>query len=106
MSHSDMTLFADITADLEIPNEGILSKVLYRDAQSRVVGFGFDTDQELSEHTAAVPVIVQVISGRFGFTVGEETTEIGPSSWVHLEASVPHSVVAREPSRLLLTMLP
>jgi quercetin dioxygenase-like cupin family protein len=102
---TDQTLLGDVTTSLEIPDEGVLSKVLYRDDKIRVVGFAFDTGQELTEHTAAVPVVIQVVSGRFEFTTGDQTTEIGPDSWVHLSASVPHSVVALEPSRLLLTLL-
>ena len=102
---TDQMLMSDVTESLEIPQEGILSKVLYRDDKIRVVGFAFDTGQELTEHTAAVPVVIQVVSGRFEFVAGVQTSEIGPDSWMHLEASVPHSVVALEPSRLLLTLL-
>ena len=102
---TDQTLLNDVTASLEIPDGGVLSKVLYRDDRIRVVGFAFDTGQELTEHTAAVPVVIQVVSGRFSFTSGEATDEIGPDSWMHLDAAVPHSVVALEPSRLLLTLL-
>ncbi len=105
MTDNGTTTLSDITTSLEIPEGGVLSKVLYRDDKIRVVGFAFDTDQELSEHTAAVPVVIQVISGRFEFTARDETNEITPSTWLHLEASVPHSVVALEPSRLLLTLL-
>lgn len=102
---TDQTLLGDVATSLEIPDEGVLSKVLYRDDKIRVVGFAFDTGQELTEHTAAVPVVIQVVSGRFEFTAGDQATEIGPDSWMHLIASVPHSVIALEPSRLLLTLL-
>jgi quercetin dioxygenase-like cupin family protein len=102
---ADQTLLSDVTTSLEIPEEGVLSKVLYRDDRIRVVGFAFDAGQELTEHTAAVPVVIQVISGRFRFDAEGETAEIGPDSWMHLEAAVPHSVVALEPSRLLLTLI-
>lgn len=95
----------DLASNLEIPDEGTLSKVLYSDDRIRVVGFAFDSGQELSEHTATVPVVVQVVSGRFRFDAGDESWEIGPSSWMHLDASVPHSVLALEPARLLLTLL-
>jgi quercetin dioxygenase-like cupin family protein len=102
---TDQTILNDLADILEIPDDGVLSKVLYRDDRIRVVGFAFDTGQELTEHTATVPVVIQVVSGRFLFTVGDTATEIGPVALMHLEASVPHSVVATEPSRLLLTLL-
>ena len=103
---TDQTLLSDLTESLEIPEEGVLSKVLYRDDRIRVVGFAFDTGQELTEHTATVPVVIQVVSGRFLFTTGDTTSEISTNSWMHLASSVAHSVVALEPSRLLLTLLP
>ena len=104
-SNTPVHVHLDLAMNLEIPDDGTLSKVLYTDDLIRVVGFAFDTDQELSEHTATIPVVVQVVSGRFRFDAEDESWEIGPSSWMHLDASVPHSVVALEPSRLLLTLL-
>jgi len=104
-SNTPVEVHTDLATNLEIPDEGTLSKVLHSDDLIRVVGFAFDTGQELSEHTATIPVVVQVVSGRFRFDVGDESWEIGPTSWMHLDASVPHSVVALEPSRLLLTLL-
>lgn len=98
-------IIPDVAMDLDIPNEGILSKVLYKDDTVRLVGFAFDAGQELTEHTAARPIIVQVISGSVDFVVDGETQRMGPASWCYLDASVPHSVLAIEPSRLLLTLL-
>ncbi|RLE12663.1 MAG: cupin [Actinobacteria bacterium] len=105
MTEIESTILSDIAESLAIPEDGVLSRVLFRDDDIRVVGFAFDTGQELTEHTAALPVIIQVLSGRFRFTAGDETSEIGSESWIHLEASAPHSLVALEPSRLLLTLL-
>ncbi len=104
-SNTPVDVHLDLATNLEIPDEGTLSKVLYSDDLIRVVGFAFDSGQELSEHTASIAAVVQVVSGRFRFDVGDDSWEIGPSSWMHLDASVPHSVVALEPSRLLLTLL-
>ncbi len=102
MSH---TVIEDLTGVLEIPTDGTLSKVLYKDAQIRVVGFAFDAGQELTEHTAAVPAILQVVSGRFKVTLGDDETVLGPQGWVHMDAHLQHAVEALEPSILLLTLL-
>ena len=99
------TVVPDVAAEVTVEPNGTLSRVLYNDDQIRLVAFAFDKGQELTEHTAAVPVVIQVVSGRFEFTVGDQTTEICSDSWMHLKASVPHSVIAVEPSRLLLTLL-
>jgi quercetin dioxygenase-like cupin family protein len=70
----------------------------------RVVVFAFDRGQELSEHAATTPAVVQVISGRLRITLDDVDHEIHPGSWVHMEAHVNHSVVALEPSVMLLTL--
>ncbi|GAB3410006.1 cupin domain-containing protein [Flindersiella endophytica] len=100
------TVIADLASELEIPREGTLSKVLYRDERLRVVGFAFDTDQELTEHSSALPVVIQVVRGRLALTLGDQKTEAVPESWVHLPARLPHTVHALEPTVMLLTMLP
>lgn len=102
---SEALHIADLFAEIEIPHEGTLSQVLHRDDDVRVVLFAFDAGQELSEHTASVPAIVQVISGHLRLTLGTDVVEARPGSWIHMPARLPHAVSAVEPSVMLLTML-
>ena len=99
------TVIADLAAELEIPQDGTLSRVLYKDDNIRLVLFGFDTDQELTEHTASMPAILQVIIGRARVGLDDQVTTIVPGGWVHMEAHLPHSVLALEPTVLLLTLV-
>lgn len=99
------TLIPDLPARAEVPENGTLSRVLHADDRVRLVLFAFDAGQELTEHTAGVPALLQVVSGCFRVTAGGDTFEIGTESWLRLDAHEPHSVLALEPSRLLLTML-
>ena len=99
------TVLHDITAEVEVPPEGTLSRVLYKDDQIRVVAFAFDAGQELTDHTAAVPAVLQVLTGRLRVTLGDDVGEVGPRSWIHLPANLSHAVVALEPSIMLLTLL-
>lgn len=100
------SIFTDIAAEVEIPQNGTLSRVLYKDERLRLVVFAFDVDQELTEHTASVPAVVQVVRGRLHVTLGSEEVTATPGSWIWMPASLPHSVRALEPSVMLLTMLP
>ncbi|MGC0400456.1 quercetin dioxygenase-like cupin family protein [Streptomyces sp. SAI-126] len=100
------TVITELTAELTVPEDGTLSRVLYRDDRLRVVGFAFAAGQELTEHTSALPVVIQVVSGRLDLVLGDEKTEATPGSWIHLPARLPHTVRATEPSVMLLTMLP
>lgn len=99
------TILADLVAELAIPDGGTLSRVLYRDDRARVVGFAFDAGQELTEHTSALPVVIQVVRGRLALTLDGEKTEATVATWIHLPARLPHDVRALEPTVMLLTML-
>lgn len=100
------TVIEDLAAELEIPPDGTLSRVLFRDDRLRVVGFAFAAGEELTEHTSALPVVIQVVRGRIELDVEDRTATLTAASWVHLPARMPHSVRAVEPSVMLLTMLP
>jgi quercetin dioxygenase-like cupin family protein len=100
------TVISDLADQLTVPEDGTLTRVLYRDDRLRVVGFAFAAGQELTEHTSALPVVIQVIRGRLDLVLGDEKTEALPGCWIHLPAGLPHSVRATEPTVMLLTMLP
>lgn len=99
------TFIADLTAEVEIPQNGTLSRVIYKDDQVRLVVFGFDTGQELSDHTARHTAIVQAVSGRLELSLDGDSVEIGPGSWVHMPPNLPHAVRALEPSVMVLSLL-
>lgn len=105
MSPMAHTLITDLPGRAEVPEQGTLSRVLHDDGLLRLVVFAFDAGQELTEHTASVPAVLQVVSGRFRVTTGGETFEMGPDAWLRLDAHEAHSLTAQEPSRLLLTMV-
>jgi quercetin dioxygenase-like cupin family protein len=100
------TVFTDIATEVEIPRDGTLSRVLYQDERLRLVVFAFDEGQELTEHTAAVAAVLQVLRGRLHLTLGTEEVTADPGAWIRMPAKLQHSVRALEPSVMLLTMLP
>ena len=102
---SSGTVIRDLAAEVEIPENGTLSRVLYKDDHIRLVVFAFDRGQELTDHTAGVPVTIHVVTGRLAITVGEDEDEIVPGSWTHIPAGLTHALRALEPSVMVLTML-
>lgn len=99
------SVFLDVAQEVEIPVDGTLSRVLYRDDQVRVVVFAFDEGQELTDHTASKPAIVQVVSGRIRLALDGEPVELGPGSWVRMAPNLTHSVLALEATVMMLTLL-
>lgn len=99
------SLIKNLATALEIPKDGTLSRTVFQDEQIKAVLFGFDAGQELSEHTASLPAIIQIISGQASLTLGSETLEVQAGAWVHMEAKLPHAIRATSPLVMLLVML-
>lgn len=91
--------------EVAIPENGTLSRTVHRDDQIKVVLFAFDAGEELTEHTAAVPVTIQVIVGSLELTADARTVTVRPGTWTWLPANMPHSVRASERAVMLLTLL-
>ena len=67
--------------------------------------FGFGQGEELSEHTASMPTILHFIPGEATLTLGEETVEAQPGTWIHMPANLQHSVQTKTPVAMLLLLL-
>ena len=96
---------ADLAREVEIPKDGILSKTLHSDDRVKVVIFGFDAGQELSEHTASMPALLYFASGDADLTLGSDPKTVQAGSWVYMEPNLSHSVKARTPVVMLLVLL-
>lgn len=100
-----MQSIEDLASLVEVTEGSIVSRTVLRADGARVVLFGFDAGEELSEHTAAVPILLQALDGRLRITADGGTVELVPGCLVHIGARVPHEVVALEPSRMALVLL-
>jgi quercetin dioxygenase-like cupin family protein len=99
------SLIIDPTREVAIQAGAVVSKVVHRSDGMNVTVFGFDADEELTEHQAARSAVVQVLSGRLRFTVDGEELDLAPGSWLHMTPGTPHSLVATERSVMLLTLV-
>ncbi len=89
----------------EIPADGILSRTLHNDDQVKVVLFAFSAGQELSEHTASMPAVLQVIKGQAQVTLGDDEIAADAGFWVHMPAQLRHRIQAKTPLVLLLLLV-
>ncbi|WP_087024743.1 cupin domain-containing protein [Thaumasiovibrio subtropicus] len=101
----EYTLYEDLAAEIEIPRVGITSRPVFKSDRLRAVLFGFAEGEEMSEHTAAVPAIAQVLEGEATMTFEEEERKLHAGAWVLMDAHLPHSVVANQPLKLMLYLL-
>jgi quercetin dioxygenase-like cupin family protein len=96
----------DLRAAVERPRSGTLSRTVYRDEQVKVVAFAFAAGEELSEHTASAPAIIEVLEGRLDLVLDGEEVPAPAGTWVRLAAGLRHELRAPEPALMLLTLLP
>jgi quercetin dioxygenase-like cupin family protein len=86
------------------PPESILSRNLFQDDSLKIILFGFQPGQELSEHTASVPATLHFLRGTATVVLGKETKSAQKGTWIHLPAHLPHSISAETETLMLLTM--
>lgn len=101
---ANYTFLADLDAEVQIPENGILSRTLYNDDHVKVVIFGFAPGQELSAHTAPMAASIQLLRGEAELSLGEDRREVKAGCFVHMPPRLQHGIVARTPVVMLLTM--
>ncbi|MGD2057942.1 MAG: cupin domain-containing protein [Anaerolineales bacterium] len=88
----------------EIPDDTIVSRTYYEDDRVKAILFGFAPGQELSEHTASQPAILHFLDGEADLLLGTEQQIAGPGTWVHMPARLPHSILAKTRTLMLLIL--
>ena len=101
----EYTLYENLAEQVDIPKAGITSCPVYKSERLRGVIFGFAAGEEMSEHTASVPAIAQILEGECTFTLESEAKELGPGAWVHMDPHLPHSITSKTPLKLMLYLL-
>jgi quercetin dioxygenase-like cupin family protein len=101
----DYTYLKDLSDPSQIPAEGILSKTLLDTPSMKLVLFHFAKGEELSEHTASMPAVIQLLAGEMRLTLGEDTHDIEPGAFIYMPAHLQHAVYATTPIILLLQLL-
>jgi quercetin dioxygenase-like cupin family protein len=99
------THISDLVKEAQPPEKGILSRTLYNDERVKAVIFGFGQGEELSEHTASMPAILQFIQGEATVTLGDDNLQAQPGTWVHMPTGQRHSIQAKTPVVMLLLLL-
>lgn len=102
-------------SQLETPNElselvsyqdgSVVSQTLIKSKAGTVTVFAFDEGEGLSEHTAPFDALVLAVDGRATLSVADTSHLLCAGQVLRLPASVPHSVQADEPFKMMLVMV-
>lgn len=99
------TIVQDLRTQQPVPNDGILTRQLYEDEALRAVLFTFSAGQRLSEHTASSPAVLHFVTGEATVTLGKQSFDAHPGTWVRMDPGLQHSVVTKSPVTMLLLLL-
>ncbi len=95
----------NLLKEVQVPQNGTLSRTIHRDDNVNIEVLAFAGGQQLSQHTASVPAIIEILQGDARITLDTEEREFSTGSWAYMEANLPHAVYARTDVIMLLTML-
>jgi len=104
MNVSPYTYF-DSFDPVDIPADGILSRTILDNESIRFVLFYFAAGQELSEHTAAFPAVIQILSGQARLELGGDSKDAHAGSIAYMTPGLRHAVYAQTPVVMLLQLL-
>lgn len=99
------THISDLAKEAQPPAQGILSRTLHNDEQLKAVIFGFAQEEELSEHTAAMPAVLHFLQGEAKLTLGDDVIDARAGTWVHMPTGQRHAILAKTPVVMLLLLM-
>lgn len=98
--------YADLAGEAPAVTRGIHSQTLSDEAGVELVLFTMAAGERLSEHTAARPAIVHVLSGEGTLIVAGDSHELAPGAWLRMAERTAHAIVARSGLAFALYLLP
>jgi quercetin dioxygenase-like cupin family protein len=99
------TLVEDLAGMVQIQAGSVVSRTIIKQEHGSVTLFGFDANEQLSEHTSPFEARMIVLAGRAQITIDGESFTLQPGQTLTLPAGRPHAVKAIAPSKMLLIMI-
>lgn len=96
---------AEFTAEHPIVPGRVAPKRMLDAPGARIMQLAFDAGEELREHRAPVPILIQAVSGTVTVTASDREVVLEPGGLVHMAANVPHAVIAHGEARVMLVLL-
>lgn len=95
----------NLVKEFEIPEKGILSRVLQKDEHVNITLFGFSAGHEIASHSASTPATIHVLEGEAEIQLGEDTVRATAGALIYMPPQLPHAISAKTPLRMLLTQM-
>ncbi len=90
---------------VQIPEKGIVNRILRDDEQLKIVLYGLAAGHEMKLHSAPVPVLLCFVEGEATLRLGDETMTARKGGFAHMPAHLKHAIVADTAVSVLLIMI-
>ncbi len=101
----DSPFIPDLRQALQIPETGIVNRILQDDEQSKVILYGLAAGHEMKLHSAPVPAMLYFVEGEGTMTLGDETMPFQTGAFTHMAAHLKHAIAANTPVLMLLIIV-
>lgn len=91
-----------LTSQVEADSDRVHVKQIFSNDNGGVAVVAFKAGQKLDTHTAPAEVMVCVADGEVEFTVADRRLDLSHGDFFLMGANVPHSVVAKTDSKVML----
>jgi quercetin dioxygenase-like cupin family protein len=105
MMQFDQAAVVALAQETQYAPQGIVSRTLMKSPAARLVLFGFDVGQELTEHTSPHQALVQILEGECEFSLAGEWRKLKAGDLLNMPPNLPHAVRATQRFSMLLTLL-
>lgn len=95
----------DMSGMIEYAAGGVISKQVLKNDSGNITLFSFDKGQGLSEHTAPFDAVVEILDGEAEITIAGKRLSLTAGQSVIMPADIPHALLAKQPFKMLLTMI-
>ena len=83
----------------------VVSRQITKADAGNVTLFAFDSDQELSEHTAPFDALAHILDGNAEIRISGKSFHLGEGEAIIMPANEPHALKASTRFKMLLTMI-
>jgi quercetin dioxygenase-like cupin family protein len=104
VERGDAPFVVDLEELRHVADQGIVSRVVIENEHHKIVHFTFAAGQELSEHTASVPAVIEILGGEGVVRLGDDEHTARRGMLFYMTAGLRHAIRAHGELTMLLTM--
>lgn len=95
----------NLAKSIKYQTGSIVSREIFKNANSTVTIFAFDKNQELSPHKTPFDALVYILDGEVLITIGEKDNQLKKGEIIQMPANITHALKATKQFKMLLVMM-